>query len=423
MLAFVTTLTVLPLLLTVVPTARRAHSSLWISRVLDASLTRLWSLGNRRPAMVVLVAVAFLAVGAAAGRELRIDNEYVGSLPKGEVLDTTRALEEQLSGVVRVVAYLDGPPGSMKQPAVLRAMQAVEEAARREPTVNTTVSVGDLVAEANQAFEGGNPSERRVPDSPQLIAQYLTMVDPVDRADFVNDAYSRAHVLVLAKDYGSPSIQSVRSAVQRELARQNFEQFGIHAVITGHAVIASTTLDSMVAEMLWGFVLAFAIVVALIGVVFRSVRIALVSIVPNLIPVGACFATIRALGFGLRIDSALFLSVCIGGLFNTTVHIAANVLQQQAAGRTDPDEIVKSAMRTVGPASAYTASILSMGFAVLLASGFSGLRQLGLLSMVMLSVAFLSDAAITSTLLRRFHVWKPARAPDSAGAPKALVAG
>jgi predicted RND superfamily exporter protein len=121
-----------------------------------------------------------------------------------------------------------------------------------------------------------------------------------------------------------------------------------------------------------------------------------------LIPLAACFATMRLLGLGLRIDSSLFLCVSVGGLFNTTIHVVARILQQLETPDADPDAVVAQALRTVGPASFYTAAILSLGFAVLLSSEFAGLRQLGLLSMVTLVTGFLSDVIVTSALMRFF---------------------
>jgi predicted RND superfamily exporter protein len=248
------------------------------------------------------------------------------------------------------------------------------------------------------------------------------MIDPSDRDDFVSDDYSRGNLLVTVTDHGSYPIRQLREALQQEVERQRFEMLGVRATITGVGMVSLRALDDMVVETMWGFVYAFAIVVALEWILFKSVRAALISIAPNLIPVGACFATIFLLGMGLRIDNSLFLCVSVGGLFNTTIHIVARVMQQEQAGQVHPDEMIERALRTVGPASFYSAAILSMGFAVLLASGFSGLRQLGLLSMVTLITAFFADAIVTSTLMRSFYNWGHVARRADAGIPIAAAA-
>jgi hypothetical protein len=177
--------------------------------------------------------------------------------------------------------------------------------------------------------------------------------------------------------------------------------------------------------VLWGFVAAFSIVVALEWAMFRSLRVALVSVIPNLVPIAACFITMRLAGLHLRVDNSLVLCVSVGGLFNTTIHIVARILQEIRAGATDPDAIIERSLRAVGPPSLYTAVVLSLGFAVMGLSPFPGLQALGLLSMVTLMTGFVSDATVTSTLMRSTFDWRRAiaAARPAAGGPAAAGVG
>jgi predicted RND superfamily exporter protein len=146
------------------------------------------------------------------------------------------------------------------------------------------------------------------------------------------------------------------------------------------------------------------------------VRVALVSVVPNLVPVAACFVAMRSMGLDLRIETSLVLCVSVGGLFNTTIHIAARILQQRRSGATDPDAIIRNALRAVGPPSLYTAAGLSAGFAVMCISNFVALRALGLLCAVTFVSAFVADAVVTPSLMRtllRGPHSKESAAPDA----------
>jgi predicted RND superfamily exporter protein len=405
-LAFVTTVGVLPVLLAIVPPPRRTRGATRVSVRVDAGFARLWRLIGSRRGLVLAGALAVLGAGAVAGGSIDIVNVYVGVLPKGPVRDSVRALEQKLSGVVRFVVYLEGPEGSMKRPEVLRAIDTIDKLAEKQPIVNSSVSLADLVSDANQAFEGGDPKEHRVPDSASLVAQYLALVDPSDRSELVSDDYSRSHIRVLVSDEGSLAVRHLREGLQGEIDRQ-FGPLGVTATITG-SVVGYDETDRIVVEVLWGFVAAFAIAVLLEWAMFRSVRIALISVVPNLVPVAACFLCMRLFGLHLRVDNSLVMCVSVGGLFNTTIHIIARILQEIRGGATDPDAIVERSLRAVGPASLYTAVILSAGFAVMGLSPFPGLQALGLLSMVTLMTGFVSDACVTSTMMRSTFDWKGA---------------
>lgn len=413
LLAWLTTMTVLPLLLSVFPAPKRRFGSLASTRFIDRNLASLWGFLKGRLGFTVAAICVVLVAGAFVARKQHINNMYVGGLPHGQAQTDVRVLESRLSGVLRLIVHLDGPRDSMKQLEVLEAIERIDTTMEHHPLVTTSSSLADLIGEANQAFNAGDPAKHVVPASRALVAQYLALVDPADRADFVTDDYAKSHIALLLRDTGSEDARGVASYLEQVVARSGLAALGVKASLTGNALVYSE-LDRVVEELLYGFVTAFLIIVALQWLMFRSLRIALISIIPNLLPMIACFVTLRLLNFPLKIDSALVLCISIGGLFNTTIHFAARVRQRVAAGDREPDEVILHAMRETGPASLFTAVTLSIGFAVLLLSSFPGLRALGLLSMITLLVGFFADMIATAVLLRIGFNWKTAMPQRSA---------
>jgi predicted RND superfamily exporter protein len=414
LLAWVTTITVVPLLISLLRLPERRFNAIESTRFIDRRLQSLWTFLRVRVGKAVLVSLMLLLGGAWWAREQHIDNVYVDQLPDGRARDDVRHLEQQLGGVLSLTVHLRGARDVMKQPGVLAAVQAIDSAMEKHPLVTLSTSLSDLVAEANQAFQGGNREERVVPRSRALIAQYLALVDPSDRSAFVTDDYAQSRIALLLVDQGSEKTRAVTRDLRRAVEAAAFPELGVSALITGSGVVGYGELDKVVLELLEGFVVAFLLVVLLQGLALRSARLALISVVPNLIPVVACFLVLRALGTHLRIDTALVLCISIGGLFNTTIHFSARVRQLVAAGEREPDSIVERAMRSIGPPALFTAAALSAGLAVLLLSSFPGLRALGLLSVITLCVGFLSDMTITPVLLRAGYDWRAAR---SGGGP------
>jgi predicted RND superfamily exporter protein len=405
--AFLTTVTVLPILITSLAPAQLYGEKPGISVATDNLMAWLWQSIKRKPELMVGIALSMLIAGSGAARGLHIVNEYVGVLPKGVVQDGVRVLEQKLSGVVRVAVYLEGEVDSLKAPAALQAIEAVDALAEHQPLVTSSQSLADLVSDTNQAFQAGDPKEHHVPDSPELISQYLSLIDPGDLSDFVNSDYSRSHIRILASDAGSEAILQFRDTLQAELDSR-FPKLGIKATVTGSNVLSSYDSDDVVAEVLWGFLIAFSVIILVQLVMFRSLRVALLSIVPNLVPVCACFLLMRGLGLNLRVDNSLVLCISVGGLFNTTIHLVARILQQVDEGATEPDIIVGRALAAVGPPSLYTAVVLSLGFSAMGLSRFPGLQMLGLLCLVTLMTGFASDATMTTSFFRVFFNWKTA---------------
>jgi len=414
--AFLTTITVLPLLLVSVRPSQVPDHKPWISTATDALMHWIWHIARSKPELMVGIAISALVLGGGAASQMRIVTEYVGTLPHGRVQDGVRMLEQKLSGVVRASIYLEGETDSMKKPEVLQAIEAVDRIAEKLPTVTSSLSLADLVGDTNRAFFSGDAKEQRVPDSESLISQYLSFVDPGDLSDFVNSDYSHSHIRILLQDRGSESLWQVRDVLQREIDAR-FPALGIQATITGYGLVSYYDADGVVVEVLWGFLVAFCAIILVQLTLFRSLRAALLGIVPNLVPVCACFLVMRALGFHLRVDNSLVLCVSVGGLFNTTIHITARILQQVRSGASDPDAIVERALAAVGPPSLYTAVILSLGFSAMGLSHFPGLQVLGLLCLVTLLTGFIADAMITTTLFKLFFNWSTARASATASGP------
>jgi predicted RND superfamily exporter protein len=414
MFAFVTTMTVLPLLLSVMPLRPKARTGANLDRWIDRRLVTLaaWLRRHGRP-LVVGAMVLLVAGGIYAARQ-EPSVLYVGTLPPGRTLDGVRTLERKLSGVTRMSVLLEGPPGSMKRPEVLRAIEAIDAEAERHDIVRSSVSLADLLKELNVAFNGGDEQSRRLPSSRTLAAQYLALLDPEDLSDFADAELSRTHIRVLNEDRGSAAWRPLEADLEARIARE-LTGLDVKATLTGASAVIFPVLDRMVVEIVIGFGLGFAIIVLVQMLVFRSWRIALLGILPNLLPAVACFVLLK-LTTTLRIGTSLPLCAAIGGLFNTTIHMAARALQRAREGGATPDEIVEHVLRKVAPPSLFTAGILSLGFAIFFLSRFPDLKQFGVLTMTVLLVGVIADVLITPVLLRRWLPWT--RLTRSSGGPK-----
>jgi predicted RND superfamily exporter protein len=414
LLAWVTTITVLPLLLSAVPPPKNKYFAL-SSAGLVLKFTRFTNhLAATFPKLITFGAVALLAITTAYASKLAIVNEYVGGLPVGQTQNEVRHMEERMSGTIRLILHLDGPADSMNRPDVLAAMAKVDAAMDEEPDVTSSTSLARFVAEANQAFAGGDAAERLVPTSPNLISQYLALIDPKDKRDVVTDDYAKAHVAVLVKDPGSEKSRALADRLAEAARSAGFEKLGIKAEVTGNGVVAYRELDLVVHEVFQGFLIAFFAILVISTISFRSIRVAAACLIPNLIPVSVCLSFLRAYGANLKVDTSLVLCICIGGLYNTTIHIVERLKQRVAAGEREQEATMGRVLDSVAPPSFFTAAVLSAGFAVLTLSSFPGLQALGILSLITLLTGFLADVIITPAILQLLFAW-----PKDSGATSA----
>ncbi len=371
--AFVTTLTLLPLLLDALPVERARLAPLPLAGLIDRALAALWRFQRPRTRGITLGAIALLALTAIGASHQRVSVAYTDLLPPLEAGSLIRFVERKLEGLGRAAIVVEGAPGVLLRPDVRRAMSAVERELRQDPMVSSARSLADLA----------DTSDR------DLTAELAS-------ADF-----SHGQIAIRFADEGSERWRALSAVIDRAVARE-FPDLPVTVAITGFSAVLFPVLDHPVGEVLVGSALGFLVILLVQAIAFRSLRIALIGLLPNLIPAVACFALLAALGVTLRIGSVLFLGVSIGGLFNTTIHLTARSLQRRAEGAGDPDEVIEHALRKVGPSAFFTAAILSTGFAVFTRSQYPDLKLFGLLSLTTLSIGFISDMLITPVLLRRY---------------------
>jgi predicted RND superfamily exporter protein len=402
LLAWVTTVTVLPLLLSIVPLPKRRYSALASTRTVGAVIDWVWDRICVRPHRVIAGGVLLAVVGVVVGSSQRLSPEYVGELPAGTAKADVQRTERELSGVVRLIVYLEGAPNVMQSPAVLQAMAEVDEAMAREPLVTTTISIAEEVADVHRAFSGGDPAMHKIPNSDSLVAQYLALIDSEDKSNLINADYSRAHMAYLLVDRGGDAARELVTRLEQKLKSARFAELGVRTALTGNGIVFYQEMDKIVLDILRGFVTAFALIVLLEAIAFRSIRLAALTILPNLVPITVCFAALRIFAIPLKLDTVLVLCVSIGGLFNTTIHLVARLSQAARSEVSSLDAALHDTLLKVGPPSLYTAGILSAGFAVLGLSTFPGFQLLGCLCMLTLLTGFVSDMVFTSTLLKVF---------------------
>jgi predicted RND superfamily exporter protein len=414
--AFVATAVVLPLLLLTFPAPRtnritgEVGSYPWLENAIGALGG--WIAVHVR-GVLVAAGVSMLLASALLGR-LQVNANTYDLVPDGRIKTVARVVDDKLSGIGSFAILFEGPPGSIKRPETIAAIAALDAYNDTWPGVTASISLADLLREMNAAFAGVSPtSAEALPLDRSLVAQYLAVLSPSDRGAFVNESYSRAQLMLTTKgEGGSAGWRKQRRALEGQIATLLPPALGVTATVTGVDSAYLRAMDGVASEMVWGFAVGFAIVIVCVGWILRSVRAAYLSLLPNLLPAMFCFATFALLDIDLRLGTTLFLSVSIGGLFNTTIHLASRMLDQLRGGATDAAVIVDEAMRKVIPPAAFTALVLSLGFFVFAFSSYPDLRAFGILSMVSIIVGLLADTFVTPALFRLFLV-NPALAQAS----------
>lgn len=372
---------------------------------LDGWLRRLDGFVERRARAIVFAAFALTAVSVVAATQLRINtyiNDEMG--PKTDVYQHLVWFESRLTTPWQFEVLLTGEPDTFKDPARLHQAEAVANYLEARPEIRRVVTVTDLLARLNQALHGDSTIYHRIPDEPDLAAQQLFLLeltDPDLLHRFVDFDYGEVRVAALMNDIGSARMKEFRADLDTFLAETLDDD--LSTTQSGTITLAASLSDYLVESLLLSIALAFLFISFLMAALFRSAKLVLISLIPNVIPLIMVAGVMGVFGIDVSPGTAVIFSIAFGIAVDDTIHMLARLRQEMAAGLNLRDAIRMSILGT-GKAVILTSLVLLGGFGALMTSRFEGTANLGALVSLTVVLALLADLLLLPALL---HVMKP----------------
>lgn len=208
----------------------------------------------------------------------------------------------------------------------------------------------------------------------------------------------RAVVAARVQDRGIAVYKPVFERV--DAALEKLEVPGLQIEMTGDPIIWGRYLDRMVTDLLKSLALASAIILVVMGLVYRSVRIGLIAIVPNLFPVAATGAMLAIFRIPMVIETVCAFTICLGIAVDDTIHFLSRYRRE--LGRRGADEAIRESFIKVGSPLVVTTILMVTGFATVLWSELPGFRMFGAMACATLAAAFVADLVILPALLKVF---------------------
>ena len=324
-----------------------------------------------------------------------------------------RPIDTISAGIDRHRSNLGVCVESVKDPELLRALDGIREEVLADPVASKHVgrmeSFASLIKQLHHAVRRGAPEAFSVPESRAAVSQLLLPVESgnqglLDRYTTLD--YDAARVTLFLRDHGSSAWHAVRASLERAIARQVTANAALgprfDVTITGTMTFVAKALSFIVHDMLLSVSTAFIFIFLLMVLLFRSLRIGLLSILPNIFPLVATLTLMAAVGIELRTATIIIFSISLGIAVNDTIHFIARYNEELEKG-ADQREAIFGAMRSAGRAMVVTTLILAGGFLVDLISEFVALKQFGYLASFTLLMALLGDLLILPACLILFH--------------------
>lgn len=386
---------------------------------LERGLSRVADFTIRRRRAIIGVAAAILALSVLGATRLVVDSNFLTDLSASvPVRNATLLVDDVMGGTMSYVYLFDtGTPDGIKEPAVLAEIERLQaEAARHADVVGKTYSIVDLLKDINQTFHDGDPAWHVLPDSRELVAQYLVVYEMSgggELFDYVSRDMSRASLALRCKWVNTARIEGMLAEMDAYLDTHPIE--GATLSRSGIAALWVQLMDYITSSQIRGFGIALLAITIVLCALLRSVTTGLIAMVPNVVPVAVTLGVMGWAGIPLDYTTVLIAPVAIGIAVDDTMHLMTR-LRVELTARGDYEAALRAALRDVGRPLVITSVVLVLGFLVNLASQTIPQRYFGILLGSTIGMALACDFLLLPALVLWLRpLGRGAPPPDTGG--------
>lgn len=414
MALFIISLILIPTVLSLLPVPKARHMRYLENARLNRWLDRLevWSLNHRK--LIYTVTVAIVAVSVIGIFKLKSVGYIVDDLPKTDKIYTDlKFFENNFKGVMPLEILVDTKKkyGVTRNLGNLLKMDSLSSYITSMPALARPLSITEGLKFAKQAFFEGDSSNYSMPSEFDLpaLAQYLSFKKDSNAgvatnsfsklvSTFMDSARQEARISINMADVGSARLPHILDSIQQRVDAL-FPKDKYEVKLTGTSITflegSAFIINGLKESIAWAFLLIALCMLYL----FRSARILLCSLIPNVIPLVITAGVMGWVGVPLKPSTVLVFSVALGIAIDITIRFLVNYKQELPHQEFDRKKTVIETIHSTGISIIYTSMVLIAGFIIFSFSGFGGTQALGWLTSLTLITATLTNLVLLPALL------------------------
>ena len=315
----------------------------------------------------------------------------------------TDFMDERLSGNTVLDYSLEAPGADdVTDPEFLAEVSDFAEWFRAQPSVRHVSVITDTFRQLNQSMHGDDPAYYRIPESRELAAQYLLLYElslpqGLDLNNQIDTFRSATRMTVSSRTLYSQDLLDLNARAEAWLAENAPRIVGVNS--SGPSALFAYIGQRNIRAMLLGTMVVLIAISAILLAALRSLRLGLVSIVPNLLPAvmgfGVWGLTVGQVGLSLSVVVAMTIGIVV----DDTVHFLTKYRRARREYGRDPEQAVHYAFENAGRALFTTTVVLVAGFLIFAFSPFIPTAQVGVLTAMIIGFALIADLSLLPALL------------------------
>ncbi len=360
---------------------------------------------KRQRWVIIAVSALVMALSAWSTRYITVNNYILTDLrPSNPLQQDHRFFADKFAGPRPFECMVRLQDGSSREdifePELLKELTTVGKYLREVYGVKNLMTPAVMIRQANQIYHFGDTTFARIPNdtaSIDLLAKKLERYLGATQFDrFIAQGGRVVRLRGDMPDWGSYVVRQKNAAFLRFLD-EKFPDSKLDYQITGTAYLLDLNNKYLAENVIGGLLLAFTVIAVLFAILFRSLRIALIALVPNVFPLLVVGGAMGAFGIDLKISTSIIFIISLGIAVDDSIHFLSRFRQEKR--RAPAEEALAITYRNTGKAIVLTTLILMGGFLVLTLSEFLGTYYIGALVALTLGIAVIADLTLLPALL------------------------
>ena len=281
-------------------------------------------------------------------------------------------------------------------------MDALGKSIESIPELSPPLSVVNAMKYAKQAYYNGNPNYYKLPTAQEnnFILSYLDTKNSNQNLmkNYVDSTGQYARLTTYMKDIRTERMEEIKSDLEKEI-KKIFPEDRYSVQLTGKSLIFLKGTKYLVKNLVLSLSIAIFLIALFMAYLFRSYKMILISLIPNLLPLIVTAGMMGFLGIPIKPSTILVFSIAFGISVDDTIHFLAKYRQELIDSKWKIQRSVYAALKETGVSMFYTSIVLFFGFSVFMISEFGGTVALGGLVSATLLFAMLANLVLLPSLL------------------------
>lgn len=402
MAVFLLSITLIPVFFSFLPDPKQRHV-----KHLDYKLVHkvvnwfVHTVVKKRKTVYIIVAV--FAVTATFGIiQVGTQGYIIDDIPADNPIYQDLVYFENLTGgVMPFEITVNQKNGDTLAYADIKRINDLQDSLKTYPFFSKALSIAEAMKFANQAYYNNSKSAYRFPKITEAsrLEPYIRNMKGDNNLlnNFVDSAFQTARISVRVGDIGIKKMKKLEADLGAKMD-SIFPQDQYNTVMTGSSLVFTQGTTHLIKNLFISLALAVVLISIFMASMFASLRMIIISLVPNLLPLIFTAALMGYFGVPLKPSTILIFSIAFGISVDNAIHFLAKYRQELTYGNTIGKSVI-NALTETGVSIVYTATILFIGFGIFTQSEFGGTVALGLLVSVTLLFALFTNLVLLPSLL------------------------